>query len=310
MYDKFPAKVNIIEVGPRDGFQNVAEFIPTQDKLAIIHSLFDAGVSHMELTSFVSPRAIPQLADAGEICRAVVDTYGDSVKIHVLVPNLKGAQSAFDAGVREAVCVMSVSEAHNKANINRTHEQSLQELGQMLEALPDMKIRVALATSFACPFEGWIAAEKVLHFTDTVWNMGAQGVVLCDTIGVATPDRVYKLSALARQKFPGLDFSLHLHDTRGMGLANIIAGLEAGITTFEASVGGLGGCPFAPGAAGNTATEDVVNMLGDMGINTGIDLDKYLAAVKLTEQKIKAPLTGHMGQAKIYDCLGLPHIKR
>lgn len=302
MYQRMPNRIQIVEVGPRDGFQNVKEFIATEDKIAIISNLIEAGINSVEVTSFVSPKAIPQLADAQAVCRAILEKYGDTINASALVPNLKGALGAKEAGIREIACVISVSEPHNKANVNRTHEESLVELGKMLEALPDMKVRVDLATSFACPFAGWVQQEAVMRLAAEVAKMGVQDIVLCDTIGVATPDRVFNTTALMKKEFPKVNFALHLHDTRGMGLVNTIAGVQAGITSFETSIGGLGGCPFAPGAAGNTATEDVVNMFTDMNIQTGIDLEKLLGATSLVAEKVKAPLTGHMFKAKLYDC--------
>lgn len=302
MYQRLPNRIQIVEVGPRDGFQNVKDFIATEDKIAIISSLIEAGINSVEVTSFVSPKAIPQLADAQKVCRAILEKYGETINASALVPNLKGALGAKEAGIREIACVISVSEAHNKANVNRTHEESLVELGKMIEALPDMKVRVDLATSFACPFAGWIEQEAVMRLAAEVTKMGIQDIVLCDTIGVATPDRVFNTTTLMKKEFPQVNFALHLHDTRGMGLVNTIAGLQAGITSFETSIGGLGGCPFAPGAAGNTATEDVVNMFTDMNIQTGIDLEKLLGATGLVAEKVKAPLTGHMFKAKLYDC--------
>lgn len=247
MFTAMPTAVTLNEVGPRDGFQNVATFIPTSDKIAIIDSLVAAGLKDFELTSFVSPKAIPQLADAAEVCRTVIGKYGDKINASALVPNLKGAQSAWESGVREVACVISVSASHNKANINRSHEESLAELAKIVESLPDMKVRVDLATAFACPFEGWTPIESVYTLTEKVVQLGISNIVLADTIGVATPDRVFQLSAGIRQKFPAISFSLHIHDTRGMGLANTLSGLTAGITTFETSIAGLGGCPFAPG---------------------------------------------------------------
>ena len=303
MFDPMPSRVTVNEVGTRDGFQNVAAFIPTGDKIAIIERLIDAGLKDFELTSFVSPKAIPQLADATEVCRAIVGKYGSAINCSALVPNLKGAQSAWDAGVREVACVISVSVSHNKANINRTHEESLAELAKIVDSLPGMKVRVDLATAFACPFEGWTNIESVYALTEKVAQLGVKDIVLADTIGVATPDRVSRLSVGIRKIFPKLNFGLHIHDTRGMGLANTLAGLLAGITTFETSIAGLGGCPFAPGAAGNTATEDLVNMLGGMKIETGIDLEKLITVVGLVNQKVEAKTNSHMSQAKFYESL-------
>lgn len=303
MFAKLLSSIEVVEVGPRDGFQNVKTFIPTADKIAIIEGLINTGIKTVEVSSFVSPKAIPQLADARDVCTAILEKYGDKIAASVLVPNLKGAQSAWDAGIREVACVISVSEAHNKANINRTHAESLAELAKMREALPDLKVRVDLATAFACPFTGWVQPEAVADLAAKITNLGVTKMVMCDTIGVATPDRVYQLSDYMNNAFPSVKFALHLHDTRGMGLVNTVAGMMAGINVFETSIGGLGGCPFAPGAAGNTATEDMVNMLNDMHIATGVDLGKMLDVVGLVRTKVAADLTSHMGKAKLFSCL-------
>ena len=303
MFKQLPATVEITEVGPRDGFQNVKTFIPTADKVAIIEGLIAAGLKKFELTSFVSPKAIPQLADAAEVCRTILAKYGDQIQGSALVPNLRGAQSAWDAGIREVACVISVSASHNRANINRTHDESLADLAKMIESLPGMTVRVDLATAFACPFEGWTPLDAVGMLAEKIQKLGVTKIVLADTIGVATPDRVHALSAYMRQRFPKIDLALHLHDTRGMGLSNTLAGLMAGITTFETSIAGLGGCPFAPGAAGNTATEDMVNMLRDMNIATGVSREKLIDVVALVGEKVDAPINSHLAKAKLYECL-------
>ena len=303
MFKQLPSNVTITEVGPRDGFQNVKTFIPTEDKVAIIEGLITAGIKSFELTSFVSPKAIPQLADAAEVCRNILSKHGDRIDASALVPNLRGAQSAWEAGIREVACVISVSTSHNRANINRTHDESIADLSKMLESLPEMTVRVDLATAFACPFEGWIQPGAVGALAERIQQLGVRKMVLADTIGVATPDRVYALSTFMRQQFPDINLALHLHDTRGTGLANTLAGLMAGITTFETSIAGLGGCPFAPGAAGNTATEDMVNMLQDMHVNTGISRDKLIDVVNLVAQKVDAPVNSHLAKAKLYECL-------
>ena len=303
MFQHLPPQVTINEVGPRDGFQNVHKFIPTADKIAIVEKLIAAGVKNFELTSFVSPKAIPQLADAAEVCRAILATHGDSIHTSALVPNLRGAQSAWEAGIREVACVISVSASHNRANINRTHDESIADLAKMIDTLPEMKIRVDLATAFACPFEGWTPLEAVAALTRRIHALGVRQIVLADTIGVATPDRIYNLCVLMRREFADMEFSLHIHDTRGMGLVNTMAGLDAGITCFETSIAGLGGCPFAPGAAGNTATEDLVNMLSGMNVATGIQLAKLIDAVRLVEEKVEAPINSHMAKSKLYESL-------
>jgi len=303
VFKQLPTSVTIAEVGPRDGFQNVKTFIPTADKIAIIEDLIAAGIKNFELTSFVSPKAIPQLADAADVCRIILAKYGSQINGSALVPNLRGAQSAWEAGIREVACVISVSTSHNRANINRTHDESIADLAKMLESLPEMTVRVDLATAFACPFDGWIHPEAVGALATRIHQLGVRKIVLADTIGVATPDRVYALSTYMRQQFPDTDFALHLHDTRGMGLSNTLAGLMAGITTFETSIAGLGGCPFAPGAAGNTATEDMVNMLRDMNITTGVSREKLIEVVSLVAEKVDAPVNSHLAKAKLYECL-------
>ena len=303
MFKQLPTTVEITEVGPRDGFQNVKTFIPTADKVTIIEGLIAAGLKKFELTSFVSPKAIPQLADAAEVCRTILAKYGDQIQGSALVPNLRGAQSAWDAGIREVACVISVSASHNRANINLTHDESLADLAKMIESLPGMTVRVDLATAFACPFEGWTSLDAVGILAEKIQKLGVTKIVLADTIGVATPDRVHALSAYMRQRFPKIDLALHLHDTRGMGLSNTLAGLMAGITTFETSIAGLGGCPFAPGAAGNTATEDMVNMMRDMNIATGVSREKLIDVVALVGEKVDAPINSHLAKAKLYECL-------
>ena len=204
MFKQLPSSVTITEVGPRDGFQNVKTFIPTADKIAIIEGLIAAGLKKFELTSFVSPKAIPQLADAAAVCQTILAKYGDQIQGSALVPNLRGALSAWDAGIREVACVISVSPSHNRANINRTHDESIADLAKMLESLPGMTVRVDLATAFACPFEGWVQPEAVGALAKRIDQLGVKKMVLADTIGVATPDRVYALSTYMRQNFPNV----------------------------------------------------------------------------------------------------------
>lgn len=286
-------KVWITDVGPRDGFQNVKNFIDTETKLAIIDGLYQAGLRAIEITSFVSPRAIPQMADAEEVARAVIARY-PKLKAIALIPNLRGAKNAWNAGIREVVCVISASEAHNKANINRTIEDSLSGLYEIIQAFPDLNVRLDVATAFGCPFAGDVPEENVLRLMEKAAQLGVREITLCDTIGVGNPVQVQSLLKAVQETFPELGVVLHFHNTRGMGLANIYAALEMGITDFETSVGGLGGCPFAPGSEGNTATEDTVHMLQRMGCDTGIDLRKLLDTVQYTAEHVEAPLTGKM----------------
>ncbi|VBB07748.1 pyruvate carboxyltransferase [Lucifera butyrica] len=296
-----PKNIEFVEVGPRDGFQNIKEFIPTQTKLAVIEKMIAAGVRTMEVTSFVHPKAIPQMVDAAEVAKAIVANYQDhGLKAMALVPNLTGAKKAYECGIKEVTYVISASEKHNMANINRTREQSLADLQGITAEMPDLKIRIGVATSFGCPFLGKVDYDLVLSLIEAVVGYGVDSIILCDTIGIANPKQVSELVTAVKEKFKNIRLGLHLHDTRGMGLANTLAGLEAGVTIFETSVGGLGGCPFAPGAAGNTASEDMINMLHAMDIATGVDLDQYLEAVKIVREQIQPVLTGHMAYACKY----------
>jgi len=299
---RFPKQVRIVEVGPRDGFQNIKQYIPTETKLSIIAAMVDAGVTLLEVTSFVHPKAIPQMADAVEVAETVCGKYQNTaLRPIALVPNITGAKKALAAGIQEISYVISASEKHNLANINRTHEQSLEDLGKISKELPELKVRLDVATAFGCPFSGRVDESLITKLIDAALKLGIQTVVLCDTIGVADPLLVYQHASKIKANYPGLDVGLHLHDTRGMALANSLAGLEAGITMFEASVGGLGGCPFAPGAAGNSATEDLINMLQSMGIETGISLDKYIAAATIVREEIQSVLTSRMAYACKYE---------
>lgn len=299
---KLPAGIKIIEVGPRDGFQNIKTPISIATKLLIIESMINAGIGAMEITSFVHPKAIPQMADADEIVKNILEKHkGTKLRPIALVPNLKGAQKAYNSGLREVTYVISASEKHNLANINRTREASLAELQSIIAVMPDLKVRLDAATSFGCPFEGKIEAELVLSLIQAAVEIGVREVILCDTIGVAQPQQVSALAQKVLREFSEIPIGMHLHDTRGMALANTLAAMEAGITIFETSVGGLGGCPFAPGAAGNAATEDLVNMLQSMGIQTNVNLSEYLQAVYLVRDYIQKDLTSHMVKACLYE---------
>lgn len=291
---QLPSRIELVEVGPRDGFQNIAEFIPTAAKLRIISALIAAGISKMEITSFVHPKAIVQLADAPAVTRGVLAQAPPGFTPIALVPNLTGAQRAWQAGLHEVSYVASVSPAHNEANLRRTHAQSFEELQRIRRELPELKLRFDAATAFGCPFNGEISPSQTLAFLERAADCGVGEFVLCDTIGVADPRQVHKLVRRAQQAFPQARFGLHLHDTRGLGLANILAGLEAGIAVIETAVGGLGGCPFAPGASGNTATEDLLYLLHRLGVETGVNFDRYMDAVELTRRCTCAPIVSHL----------------
>lgn len=285
-------QIKIVEVGPRDGFQNISRLVKLEDKLEVIRLLYEAGVRSMEIGSFVNPKAIPQMADMQELSRQVQSAYKDKMECIALVPNLRGAENAVNSGYNTVTYVTSVSEKHNLANVRKTPTESMSALKDIMKVYPELKVRLDLATSFGCPFEGAISTEQVLHLAETAIELGVREIILCDTIGIAGPRQVSNLSEAFMNAFPDVTLGLHLHDTRGMGIVNIYAGYQNGVRVFETSVGGLGGCPFAPGAAGNTATEDLLYMAQQMGLDTAIDFEKYLSAVRYVRDYIQPQLTG------------------
>ncbi|WP_191838743.1 hydroxymethylglutaryl-CoA lyase [Catellatospora chokoriensis] len=278
-----PDRVSIREVGPRDGLQN-EDPVPTADKVRLVDALSATGVGRVEAVSYVHPKAIPQMADADEVWRTVARN--PQVRYSALVPNLRGAQRALAGGFTEVEVVVSASDTHNRRNINRATEESLDEIAQLIPALHEggSTAEVIIATSFGCPYEGDVDPKRVAAIVDRVVADGADRVAFGDTTGMGTPRRVRELLSVVRERHPDVPMLLHFHNTRGTGLANILTALEFGITEYDASVGGLGGCPYAPGASGNVATEEVVHMLHDMGIDTGIDLEKLIEAARLAEQ--------------------------
>ena len=292
MGDTFVNKVRVIEVGPRDGFQNICDFIPTEIKLEAIDRLVQAGVKDIMVTSFVSPKAIPQMQDAKTIAETCVRKYPD-VTCSALVPNLRGALNAVEAGLRELTVVISVSTAHNRANINRTHEESFADLEKIMRECPEAAITVDLATAFGCPFEGSISLDQVRGMVHRVREIGVRSIDLCDTIGAAHPGQVREYVTALLAEFPDVEFAVHIHDTRNMGMVNTLAAIECGITTVQGAIGGLGGCPFAPGASGNTSSEDLVDMLNSMGYDTGIDFPKMLDAALIVHQHVQGNYSGH-----------------
>ena len=290
-------KIDIIEVGPRDGFQSVkCAMITTEQKLQVIDDLVAAGVKHLEYTSFVSPKANPQLADAADVTKVVLENYPD-LDLFTLVPNLRGAKTAYELGLRKVCYVVSYSESHNKANINRTHEQSLAAYKEIQETYPDLEIVVELATTFGCPFEGkdgkFSDPAAVVAFLKDYVDAGMKICNLCDTIGIADPAQVKAIINGVKEAYPHLELQVHLHDTRGLGMVNAMAAIECGVTGIQVALGGLGGCPFAPGASGNLSTEDTVWMLNEMGYDTGINFSKLLKAAKSQAQVIGGNYSGH-----------------
>lgn len=268
-------KIEIYEVGPRDGFQNITEYIPLETKLTIIEGLQAAGIRHLQMTSFVSPKAVPQMKDAAELARICLERYPE-MDFLALVPNLRGAQTAWESGIRHVSTVVSLSESHNRANINRTSAESQTEIAKILETYPEMDVCLDLATAFGCPFEGKKTEEDVVSFIRPYVDLGIRTVNLCDTIGIANPAQVRRTIAAVQKTYPQLDLMIHIHDTRNMGLVNTLAAIEAGISQVQSTLGGLGGCPFAPGASGNLATEDLVFMLQEMGYDLDIDVQKLI----------------------------------
>ena len=272
--------ISIREVGPRDGLQNEAP-VPTAAKVELLDALSGTGVGRIEAVSFVHPKAIPQMADADAVWAAATKAPG--VRYSALVPNLRGAQRALAAGFVELEVVVSASDTHNRANLNRSTAESLAEIAELTGLVHDAggSVEVIVATSFGCPYEGDIAPKRVAGIVERAIADGADRIAFGDTTGMATPRRVTELLDVIPRDRPIL---LHFHNTRGTGLANITTALDLGITEFDASIGGLGGCPYAPGASGNVATEEVVHMLHDMGFATGIDLDRLIEAAALAER--------------------------
>lgn len=285
-------RIKVVEVGPRDGWQNLKQMLTFDEKISVIDKLIDAGVDEIEVTSFVNPKAIPQMADAAQLASFCQQKY-PNIKFWALAPNFRGVENAYNAGIRHMSYVISVSETHNLKNINRTHEQSFMELQKILDTYPDIEISVGLATALGCPFEGIPDKEKVIDFCRKLYDMGVRAMYPADTIGIADPKQVRELCTSLTQQFPDVNWQIHIHDTRGMGLVNTLTAIECGITKVQSTLGGLGGCPFAPGASGNTASEDLVFMLHRMGYNTGIDFDKLLAASKYQKSFVDGIYSGH-----------------
>jgi hydroxymethylglutaryl-CoA lyase len=285
---KLPAEVTIYEVGPRDGLQNEARNVPTAEKIRFIDALVASGLRAIEITSFVSPKWIPQLADGAEVARGVARPPG--VRMSALVPNRRGLDTALAAGMKEIAVFMSVSETHNKKNVNKTVVETLAAFEEVVpHALAaNVAVRAYLSTSFGCPYEGEVDPERVVALTGRLRDMGVYQVSISDTIGVANPRQVEDVLGRVLARHPASACAVHFHDTQGTALANCVVAMTMGITTIDSAAGGLGGCPYAPGASGNLATEDVVAMLHGMGVRTGIDLDKLVDA-----SRTAATFVGH-----------------
>lgn len=293
---KLPESVEMIEVCPRDGFQNVKTLIPFDVKVSIIRQLAVAGFRRIEVGSFVSPKAIPQMADTVDVVAATKDILSaNGVQTAALVPNARGVETAVGCGIDEITYVISVSQQHNLANVNRTPEESMDQFKALItEYGGKVRFRLSLATALGCPFGEDIRTERVAEMAKFGFDLGCEEVMIADTVGMANPVRVTNLMRVLVDQFGADRFIMHLHDTRGLALANTLAAMQLGLHKFESAVGGLGGCPFAPGAAGNVATEDVLNMLIGMGIKTGINTDAVHDAVALIREGVQAPIVSHM----------------
>lgn len=297
MFESLPSEVKIVEVGPRDGLQNEAEHVPTAKKIELIESLGRTGLRQIEITSFVSPKWIPQMADAAEVAAKV--KLPATVATSALVPNLKGLESAKACGMKEIAVFMSATESHSKKNINKTIDEAVETLKEVVTAAKAEKMRVRgyLSVVFACPYEGKTNLVDVVRLSNRLFEIGIDELSLGDTIGAAVPSQVEALLKLITSDKDKQKIALHFHDTRGTALANVLAGLTAGITIYDASIGGMGGCPYAPGAAGNLATEDLVYLLNEMGVKTGVDLDKLVDCGELAQEIVKRKLPGRYLQA-------------
>ena len=291
-----PRQISVREVGPRDGLQN-EDPVPTKAKIELIDRLSATGVQRIEAVSFVRPEAIPQMADADEVWHGIARA--ESVRYSALVPNLRGAARALDSGLAEIEAVVSASDTHNRKNVNRSTAQSLDDIAGIIALAHERGVscQVIISTAWGCPYEGDIPVERVVATASRAIADGADTISFGDTTGMATPGRVRRLVGEFRSAHPDAGLNLHFHNTRGTGLANVLTALELGVADFDASVGGLGGCPYAPGATGNIATEELVHMVEDMGVGTGIDLDALIDAAADAERIIGRQLPSQVLRA-------------
>ncbi len=297
-----PDEVSVYEVSPRDGLQNEPCIVPLEGKKKLIAALVDAGIKRIEATSFVSPKWVPQLADAGELISELLGPPGTPpgpIAYSALVPNARGLERALEVGLPEIAVFLSASETHNKMNVNKTVDATLTVFEEIVPPAKQAGIRVRayVSTVWGCPYEGPIAIDKSVMIAKRLYELGCYQVSLGDTIGVGTPRLTHEIVKAMLSELPSEALALHFHDTRGTALANVLMGLELGIRTFDASVGGLGGCPYAPGASGNLATEDLVYLLDGMGVRSGIHLEKLIEAGQVAERVVNRTLPGKVHQA-------------
>ena len=284
------------EVVTRDGFQMESEFVPTDAKVALIDTLSACGYAKIEVTSFVSPKAIPMLRDADEVMGSIQRLPG--VEYTVLVPNLRGAERAFEAKADELNLVMSMSQSHNQANLRMSMENSFAALSDIIRRAEGLAaVNVSLSCAFGCPMEGDVPEAVVLDHAQRFADAGVRGLTICDTTGMAHPGQVQRMAEVLQQRFEQLQLTMHFHNTRGMGLANVLAAAQSSITRFDGSLGGLGGCPYAPGASGNVCSEDAIHMLDAMGYNTGMDVDRLLKLARQLPQIVGHAVPGQAAKA-------------
>ena len=298
---KLPKRVTICEVGTRDGFQIEPDFIPTERKIEVVNRLSATGMPRIEVTSFVSPKAVPQLRDAEEVMAKITRRPG--TRYSALVPNDKGAVRAVDAGVDDIHTVVSASESHNLANVNMSIAESITKLKATAEVAHrgSKPVYAGISCSFGCPFEGDVPVAQLESVVARLVDLGAKGIGLADTTGMANPVQVSRVLERLVPRFPGIEWTLHTHDTRAMAIPNILAAMEAGVTNFDGSIGGLGGCPFAPGASGNVCTEDLIHCLHAMGVETGVNLDALIETSRRVQEIVGRALPGQIVKAGKWD---------
>jgi hydroxymethylglutaryl-CoA lyase len=294
---RYPSRVTIVEVGPRDGLQNEPAAVPTADKIEVVDRLSAAGPPIIEVSAFVSPKWVPQMADAADVFAGI--TRREGTRYTAVVPNLQGLERARAAGVQDVAIIAAASDTFSLRNINQDIDASLDTYRAVCARASELRIRVRgyVSTAFGCPFEGEVSPARVAAVAEALLNMGAFEVAISDTIGIAHPGRVRGVVAVVAERVPLHAIALHFHDTRGTALANVLTALELGIATFDASAGGLGGCPYAPGATGNLATEDLIYVLNGLGIETGIDLNAILQASAFIEPRVGHPLVSRYYRA-------------
>jgi len=289
-------RIHFNEVVTRDGFQMEPAFIATDDKVALVDALSECGFAKIEVTSFTSPKAIPMLRDAEEVMGRILRA--PDVEYTVLVPNMRGAERALESRADELNLVMSTSETHNLANLRMTREKSFAALADVIRVVDGRTpVNVSLSTCFGCPMEGDVPQTEVMRWAQRFADLGVRGLTVCDTTGMAHPAQVARMAEALQQEFPSQQLTLHFHNTRGMGLANVLAAVQCGIVRFDGSLGGLGGCPYAPGASGNICSEDAIHMLDAMGYDTGIDLSTLLAVARRLPQIVGHEVPGQLAKA-------------